>query len=200
MAATAVPIQIEAADRQRGIACLTLAFAADPVMRWFWPDAHQYSSGWPAFAEAFGGRAFEHGTAYGLEDCAAVALWLPPGVGVDEQAFMASLESVDPHLLEQTDPFFEQMDRHHPSADHWYLPLTGVDVVAQGRGLGTALLRHTLQSCDRDRLPAYLEATSPRSRDLYQRYGFEVIGEIRAGSIPPMWAMLREPAAGPRVS
>ena len=73
------------------------------------------------------------------------------------------------------------MDRRHPSADHWYLPLTGVDVVAQGRGLGTALLRHTLQSCDRDRLPAYLEATSPRSRDLYQRYGFEVIGEIRAG-------------------
>jgi hypothetical protein len=25
---------IPAVDRQRGIACLTLAFAADPVMRW----------------------------------------------------------------------------------------------------------------------------------------------------------------------
>jgi hypothetical protein len=29
---------IQAADRQRGIATLTLAFATDPVMRWGWPN------------------------------------------------------------------------------------------------------------------------------------------------------------------
>jgi RimJ/RimL family protein N-acetyltransferase len=195
MAATAGPTRIEAADRRRGIAALMLAFAADPVMRWFWPDASRYATGWPAFAEAFGGRAFEHGTACGLDDCAAVALWLPPGIGPDEEAFIASISaSVDPRLLEQADPFFEQMDHHHPSADHWYLPLMGVDVVAQGRGLGSALLRRALETCDRDQLPAYLEATSPRSRDLYQRHGFDVIGEITADPVPPMWAMLRKPA------
>ena len=109
MVATAAPTQIETADRQRGIASLALAFAADPVMRWFWPDADRYARGWPAFAEAFGGQAFEHGTAYGLENCAAVALWLPPGVGVNEDAFFASIRaSVDAQIVEQAAPFFER--------------------------------------------------------------------------------------------
>jgi GNAT superfamily N-acetyltransferase len=71
----------------------------------------------------------------------------------------------------------------------------GVDPIAQGRGLGSALLQHVLEACDRDRLPAYLEATSPRSRNLYERHGFAVVDTIQAGTSPPMWAMLREPAS-----
>lgn len=86
------------------------------------------------------------------------------------------------------------MGELHPSAEVWYLPLIGVDLVAQGRGLGSALLRHTLTTCDSDGLPAYLEATNPRNRDLYARHGFAVIGVIQAGSSPPIRAMLREPA------
>ncbi len=44
-------------------------------------------------------------------------------------------------------------------------------------------------------MPAYLEATSPRSRALYERHGFEVTAELRAtADSPPMWAMWREPA------
>ena len=54
---------IQPADRQRGVAALTLAFAADPVMRWVWPDAYQYATYFPKFAEAYGGRAFDRGTA-----------------------------------------------------------------------------------------------------------------------------------------
>jgi hypothetical protein len=33
---------IEATNRQRAIASLTLAFSCDPVMRWGWPDPEQY--------------------------------------------------------------------------------------------------------------------------------------------------------------
>src|SRR6266540_346463 len=76
---------------------------------------------------------------------------------------------------------------------HWYLPLIGVDPVHQGRGLGSALLRHALKNCDRDHLPAYLEATSPSSRRLYERHGFEATGEIQDAESHTMWPMLREP-------
>ena len=192
---TAASIEvIETADRRRGIATLTMAFVADPIMRWVWPDPDQYATYWPRFAEVFGGRAFDHGTAYGLDDCLAVALWLPPGVGPDEEAFLALLaESTDEQILHDLDGFLEQMDQLHPSADHWYLPLTGVDANAQGRGLGSRLLRHGLAIVDRDGLPAYLEATSPRNREFYEHNGFNVIGVIQAGASPPMWAMLREP-------
>ena len=181
-------------DRQRGVASLTLAFASDPVMRWAWPDAHRYATYWPRFAEAFGGQAFDDGTAYGLENCLAVALWMAPGVGPDEESAMRVMgESLDDQTLEDVNGLFEQMDELHPTADVWYLPLIGVDLVAQGRGLGSALLRHALATCDSDGLPAYLEATNPRNRDLYQRHGFNVLDVIQAGSSPPIWAMLREP-------
>ena len=70
-------------------------------------------------------------------------------------------ESMDDQTFADIHGVFEQMDELHPTADHWYLPLTGVDPRAQGWGLGSRLLRHALAICDRDRLPAYLEATSP---------------------------------------
>jgi GNAT superfamily N-acetyltransferase len=188
---------IRPADRRRGVAALTLAFAADPVMRWAWPDAYQYATYWPRIAEAYGGRAFNCGTAHVLENFAAVALWLAPGAGSDD-ATLGDLiaQSCGDQILRDLDAVFEQMARFHPPGDLWFLPLIGVDPAAQGRGLGSALLRHGLAACDRDGLPAYLEATSPRNRALYERHGFRVIEVIQAGSSPPMWAMLREPGSG----
>ena len=187
---------IQAGDRQRGVATLTLAFVTDPVARWAWPDPHRYATYWPRFVEAFGGRAFDHDTAHGLEDCLAVALWLPPGVEPDAETVMeVSRESLSDQTFADVNGLFEQMDELHPSEDHWYLPLTGVDPPAQGRRLGSRLLEHALAICDADGLPAYLEATSPRSRNLYARHGFSDVGVVQAGSSPPMWAMLREPAS-----
>jgi GNAT superfamily N-acetyltransferase len=195
MTANAVEV-IQATDRQRGVASLALAFSSDPVMRWGWPDQERYLTYWPRFADAFGGGAFDHGTAHGLQGCLAVALWLPPGAGPDEETVMGLMrESMDDQTFEDVNGVFEQMDEHHPDDDVWYLPLIGVDPVAQGRGLGGALLRHALKTCDSDGLPAYLEATSPRSRNLYARHGFNVVEIIQAGTSPPLWAMLREPAS-----
>ena len=104
-------------------------------------------------------------------------------------------ESMDDRIFQDVTGLFEQMGELHPTVDHWYLPLIGVDVVEQGRGLGSALLRHALAICDGDGLPAYLEATHPRNRDLYVRHGFNVVGVIQAGSSPPIWSMRREPAS-----
>jgi GNAT superfamily N-acetyltransferase len=86
-----------------------------------------------------------------------------------------------------------QVDEFHPTESHWYLPLIGVDVTKQGLGYGSALLRHALERCDRDQLPAYLEASSPKNRQLYARHGFEELGVIQEGSSPPMWPMQRTP-------
>ena len=67
----------------------------------------------------------------------------------------------------------------------------------QGRGLGAALLNAVLERCDRERVPAFLEASRPRNRDLYERHGFAVTEEFRLGrGAPPQWRMWREPRAG----
>jgi GNAT superfamily N-acetyltransferase len=64
---------------------------------------------------------------------------------------------------------------------------------AQGHGLGGALLAHTLRLADAAGEPAYLEASSTRSRVLYERHGFEVTGELSVDGSPPMWPMWRAP-------
>lgn len=61
---------------------------------------------------------------------------------------------------------------------------------------GTALMQPTLDRCDRgEGLPAYLEATSEHNAALYERLGFQTKGELRLGSSPPLWPMLRPPRA-----
>lgn len=189
-------VVVSTAERDRAYATMLLAFADDPVARWVLADPHAYSTVWPAFCVAYAGAAFEHGTATALDGFAAVSMWLPPGVSSDGETMERLMTAAAPEVVRRDfGPFFEQMDATHPAFDHWYLPLIGVDPIAQGRGLGTMLLRHALERCDREGLPAYLEATSPRSRDLYLRHGFEVKRVIQHGGSAPMWAMLRQPAA-----
>jgi GNAT superfamily N-acetyltransferase len=157
-------------------------------------DASTYLSYWPRVVKAFGGAAFAEGTADSIDDCGGVALWFPPGVGSDDDLMGALVaEAVAEADQEEVFTFLGQMGEYHPEEPHWYLPLIGVDVTRQGRGYGSALLRHALHRCDDDGLPAYLEATSPSSKPLYERHGFEELGVIQAGESPPMWPMQRRP-------
>ena len=173
---------------------ITRAFAADPPSRWLYPNDRDYWRYFPRFVEAFGGSAIDYGTAEISADGGAAALWLPPGAHPDEAAVGALLEeSVDPARIETAFSLFEKMAGHHPSGPHWYLPLIGVAPGYQGQGYGSVLLAHAVARCDRDELPAYLESTSPRSVALYRRHGFEVIAEIREGSAPPIYPMVRKP-------
>ena len=88
------------------------------------------------------------------------------------------------------------MEAQFPEAPHWHLPFLGVSPEHQGHGLGSALMRPILERCDRERIPAYLEASTPRNRALYLRHGFVVLNEMRLpDGGPPLWRMWREPVA-----
>ena len=179
-------------DSGRAFDTLVLAFAADPVERWLYPEPARYLACFPAFLAAFGGRAFAAQTVWSLGDLAAVALWLPPGTAADGDAIVAVLlDTVTPARHADTLAVLGQMDEAHPRFPHWYLPWLGVDPACQGRGLGGELMARCLELVDRDRLPAYLETPNPRTVPFYERHGFEVTGEARAGECPPVALMLR---------
>lgn len=183
-----------AAEVDQCIAVMSLAFSNDPGVRWMYPDPHQYMKYFPRFVRAFGGRAFEHGTAQTIGGGAAAALWLPPGVLPDDDALTALIEeSVPASKHAAVFSVFEQMGAFHPHEPHWHLPLIGTDPSRQRKGDGSALLRHALSVCDEQQVPAYLEATSSTSVPLYQRHGFEVLGTIQLKSSPPIYPMLRKP-------
>jgi ribosomal protein S18 acetylase RimI-like enzyme len=171
---------------------LVLAFSADPVARWCYPEPDQYLTHFRPFIQQFGGRAFEHDTAYVADAMEGASLWFPPDVHVDGDAVEAIVrDTVGATRLTDMLRIFEEMDRYHPKDAHWYLSMIGVDPARQGHGVGSALLRHALARPDEDSLPAYLESSNAKNVPLYQRHGFEVIGEIQVGDAPPLWPMLR---------
>lgn len=182
------------ADKTAAIATLTLAFAADPMTRWSWPDPRTYLEAFPKFVEAFGGEAFPKGSAHRVDGCAGVALWLPPGVEPDGEAMGALMQAtMKGQALMEGAQIMPQMASYHPKEPHWYLPLIGIDPQHQGKGLGGALLDHALALSDRDGVPAYLESSNPRNIGLYERHGFERLGRIQNGSSPTLVPMLRKP-------
>ena len=179
-------------DQLRVIATLVSAFIADPVERWLYPQSLAYLTHFPAFVGAFGGAAFENKTVWTLDDFAAVAMWLPPGVEADGDAIVAALtESVSAHKHADTFTILEQMDGAHPKDPHWYLPWLGVDCDRQGAGLGSDLLQQCLVRVDADPSPAFLETPNPRTVPFYERHGFRVTRVSQAGACPPGTSMLR---------
>ncbi|ETZ23068.1 N-acetyltransferase [Pedobacter sp. V48] len=182
-----------ASDQAGAIGVLTMAFSVDPMARWSLPDPAKYLATFASITKAFGGSAFEKGTAYFANGFTGAALWLPPGSTSDEESLARIFnENTDEEIKEDMQGIFEQMEEFHPTQPHWYLPMIGVDPVHQGSGIGSALMTEALKAVDRDGLIAYLESSNPKNVSLYQRHGFEVIGEIQSGHSPIVRPMLRK--------
>ena len=81
-----------------------------------------------------------------------------------------------------------------PTMPHYYLVFLGVRPEHQGKGLGSQLLKHTLNWLDETGLPAYLENSNKENTPLYEKHGFELFDEFKLnnGSLTE-WCMWRKP-------
>jgi GNAT superfamily N-acetyltransferase len=192
-----------AADEERPqvVTALCRAFFDDRVYRWLVPDDAQRRRSAAMFYARFVEACWPHGQVYAAGAGAGAAVWVPPGahlVGEHEaEAFTRDLlESAgDDACSARMAQVFGLLDEHHPSDPHWYLAFMGVDPSAQGRGIGSALLTAVLPLADRDGMPAYLEASCPENRRLYERHGFELMRELAVSDSPAIYAMWRAPTA-----
>lgn len=76
----------------------------------------------------------------------------------------------------------------------WYLAVLGTDPDQRGRGVARRLLERTLERCDAEGLPAWLETTEEATTGLYERFGFETIRAVPGGAVlPGIWVMRRAP-------
>jgi GNAT superfamily N-acetyltransferase len=185
------------ADLDGFVETLTASFLDDPVMSWAFPDRHVRARRlrvlWRYVA---GGIYLPAGRCTTLPAHDAVAMWREPGAAPADAFWAEHAEAFATELegdLERMSLLSETMAAHHPTDAHWYLLALGTRPDAQGRGLGSVLLAHTLAVADEQGQPAYLEATSPRSRALYARFGFDVVDELTPPGGPPLWAMWRTP-------
>lgn len=177
-------------QRKQVVETILLSFSTDPVLRWLYPQANEYLQTL-AFFDAFSGGAIAHDSAYITPNLEGAAMWFPSGFGPDEEKLVAFVENtVRKEAVDDIFRVLEKMDEFHPE-NCWYLAMIGVDVGYQGRGLGTELMKKALLRCDEEGLPAYLESSNPRNIRLYQRHGFEVMGEIQSGNSPVVTPMFR---------
>jgi GNAT superfamily N-acetyltransferase len=173
------------------------AFYDDPVMRW-WIDDSERAAVLRRFFDVLLRELFlPNGEVYTTDEIAGAALWGVPGrwpIDDERQAELAPLwlEVLGSHA-ERGATLSSMLDEKHPTASHFYLGVLGVTPQRQGLGIGSALMKPVLTRCDSEGIPAYLEATNPRNRDLYLRHGFVIREEVRLPDGPPLWLMWREP-------
>ncbi|MEU6146316.1 GNAT family N-acetyltransferase [Streptomyces sp. NPDC047081] len=184
-------------DRELVVRLLDEAFQDDPVSNWVFPTEEHRRTTHPGLMAAFTDVVLAAGRVDVTEDGGACALWLsvPADAAHDDEEGPAQLRAaVDPDN-ERVELIGRLTQDIHPAGRaHEYLWMIGTAPGRQGEGLGTALITHVLDRCDQDGLPAYLEASSARSRALYERLGFQLIGSpLRLPDGPLMWPMWREP-------
>ena len=177
---------------------LAAAFQDDPVLAWTVPDARRRRLLLPATFALFVEALARHGETYLTNDGAGAALWVPPAAEpMAEDAANEWLRRLTEVMGLDTSRMLEliaALDEHHPHGSLYYLNLLAVSPEHQGRGIGSKLLEHALERCDRETKPAYLEATSEGGKRLYERHGFEALESFSLPAGPPLYPMLRQPA------
>ncbi len=178
-------------------AALAAAFVSDPVLLFLFPrprgrDARMRR----LFAVELAYYVFPNGRAFTTDDFRGASLEVSPGspsIVVPLSGAFGFLRALGTSLprAARLQRFFEL---HHISEPHYYIRYIGVAPPFQGQRLGAELLRPTLDRCDEEGVPAYLEASTKRSARFYARLGFQHLGELRIPDGPPFWPMRRPPA------
>jgi ribosomal protein S18 acetylase RimI-like enzyme len=184
-------------DMEKVCKILANAFSNDPVLNWMCGHSKIYYSFFRSEVEAL---YKHHGHVYINSEQTGAAMWLPAGVSakppfhwrlIDVLWKLVSnggLKSLRcGYLLDKL------LADRHPHEPHFYLHTIGSKLENQRRGIGSALLKAALSACDQQCMQAYLESSNEKNNPLYERYGFEIIGDesLPEGG-PTIWFMKRE--------
>lgn len=196
---------------------LARALFDDPYSEHFFPDERRREAGLRSVERAVLADAWPFHEVHGVFDGDAlvgVTAWLPPGA--HRQGFGRQLRQL-PRLLSVGIRFpgavgdairvADAERRSHVDVPHWWLVVVGVDPEHHGRGAGGAMVEAFVERMERDREPGYLRTTNPENLGFYERFGFEVIDELRVPArrrdrrsrpeLPPMWLLWRSPSDSP---
>lgn len=174
---------------------LAAAFYDDPVMKWCFPDDDRRAALNVGSFRVILEATLPDGGVHTVTGEVAGSVWLPPDAQLDEEQLAADLGRESAEYAERVYTLLELMNAHHPTHEpHQYLFILGTRPGWQSRGLGSALIRAVLDECDRDGVPAYLEATSEQNRRLYERHGFRMTETLTLPDGPPVFCMWRTPA------
>lgn len=183
------------------------AFEDDPVFDYMVRSGARHMAALEAFFSGMlAGRDIPQNEVWMSADGNACISWLPPGarraaVGFELVKWLPwsyrvfGFERFGRALAMQ-----QSMEDHHPTEPHFYLALIAVSPEYQGTGLGSRILKATLEAVDAAGLPAYVENSRERNTRFYQNAGFVLGQNVLPEGAPPMHGMWRDPQPARAVS
>jgi ribosomal protein S18 acetylase RimI-like enzyme len=192
--------RMAAGERAAALATMVAAFAADPLVRWWFPDDGAY----PEQAGLFFGTLLdlraEGGEVWLADGAAAVSMWTPPGgllvaPARQEVAFAAMNAALPDAAVRGLVRVDERVHAALPRRPHWYLGVLATAPDRRGRGLAGAVLAPVLAHADRSGLDVWLETAAERNLGFYARHGFVVAQSITVDDAPQVHVLRR--SAGP---
>ena len=132
----------------------------------------------------------------GERELCGVLVAMPPGAfPLPVPGFLAAMRLLwqqGPRVASRFGDVARTLSALHPAEPHWTLATLGVDPLAQGRGVGSALLAAFTSVVANDGLAAYLDTDREENLAFYRPSGYEVIGTTRILGVE-VHQMLRRP-------
>jgi GNAT superfamily N-acetyltransferase len=174
---------------------LARAFFDDPLMCFLLGERTEMM---PRLFRALFRLALPYGACDVTEGYEAAALWRPPGRWHTPfyRYVIHGPQLQFPRIfglggLARAASALSHIEKQHPKEPHYYLQVVGTDPKRQGNGFGGVVMRRQLAIADRAGMPAYLESSKEGNIPVYQRFGFQVMGEIKLPDGPTLYPMWR---------
>ena len=175
--------------------CLASAFYDDPLWgHWTFPDVGNRTRDLSAFMTLMAERALGVWTDM-TAAAESITVWTPPGASygsVKEERMTEAFDDLFGARALAIRALFDQLEEHTPNGRFYHLEWWATHRDHAGRGLGTRLLRETLERVDAEQLPSYLESTNPANLQRYEALGFRAVDQFAPPGGPTVTTMWRE--------
>ena len=208
MATSFVPMRLLPERLIEAAAVMGRAAVDDPLFVYVLPDAAQRAWGVPLMMQFVLRIGLAHGEVWTTPPpITGVASWISPDHPAVTQAdretagFAEVRATWGPEAIAR---FYDigadvgEAESLAPAEPHWYLHWLGTEPSAQGRGIGSTLVRQMTARADAEDVACQLLNFVSRNVPIYEHLGFRVILDtVLSRTGLRLWVMARQPPVSP---
>ncbi len=196
-------IRVKRKNIRKAIDCLVEAFADEPMCNHIFSNVDKKKEALTAYIEYIVKYGMRYGQVYTTsEKFEGVAIWIPSyhsdfsnwkSIKSGGIKMVLKLGFKIIKKIEGMNDIIKTLRENLVKEPHWVLSPIGVAPEYQGKGFASKLIRPFLKYLDKQQISCFLETMTQENLALYERYGFDVVGEIKIPNTDlTNWGMLRK--------